>query len=276
MKLSLAFSPCPNDAFIFDAIANKKIDLEGLEFDILLEDVETLNHWALHGRTDITKLSYHAYAYVSSNYILLNSGSALGRGCGPLLISKDEIPKSKLEYCVIGIPGRLTTANLLLSLAFPSAITKKEMVFSEIEDALLRDEIDAGAIIHENRFTYEKKGLRKILDLGAHWEENYQAPIPLGAIAVKREFDTDMQKKIDRIIRRSLEHAFADPAGAMPYVREHAQAMEESVMQQHIQLYVNDFSLDLGTEGKEAIRKLYAEGQQKNIIPVLHEPIFLQ
>ncbi len=276
MKLTLAFSPCPNDAFIFDAIANKKIDLEGLEFDILLGDVETLNHWALHGRTDITKLSYHAYAYVSENYILLNSGSALGRGCGPLLISKDEIPKAKLEYCVIGIPGRLTTANLLLSLAFPSAITKKEMVFSEIEDALLHDEIDAGAIIHENRFTYEQKGLKKILDLGAYWEDNFHAPIPLGAIAVKRELDAALQKKIDRIIRRSLEHAFSDPAGTMPYVRMHAQAMEETVMQQHIALYVNDFSLDLGVEGKEAVKKLYAEALNKNIIKPLHEPIFLQ
>ncbi|MFI5172433.1 MAG: menaquinone biosynthesis family protein, partial [Chitinophagales bacterium] len=179
MKLTLGYSPCPNDTFIFDALAHHKIDTEGIEFEIIPADVETLNKYALHEELDISKLSYHAFAYVSKNYQLLTSGSALGRGVGPLLISKDDIPRSKLEFCLIGIPGRLTTANFLLSLAFPEAATKKEMVFSEIENALLSGAIDIGLIIHENRFTYAQKGLKKLIDLGEWWEKKFDLPIPL-------------------------------------------------------------------------------------------------
>ncbi|HRF78047.1 MAG TPA: 1,4-dihydroxy-6-naphthoate synthase, partial [Chitinophagales bacterium] len=178
MNLSIAYSPCPNDTFIFDALAHQKIDTEGLTFDIIHGDVETLNREAMDGKYDITKLSYHAFAYMSNHYQLLTAGSALGRGCGPLMISKDEIPRSKIEFCLIGIPGRLTTANFLMTLAFPEAATKKEMVFNEIENALLNDAIDIGLIIHENRFTYIHKGLKKIIDLGEWWEKKYQLPIP--------------------------------------------------------------------------------------------------
>ncbi|MBC8047002.1 MAG: 1,4-dihydroxy-6-naphthoate synthase [Fimbriimonadaceae bacterium] len=276
MKLTLGYSPCPNDAFIFDAIANKKIDTEGFEFDVMLEDVETLNEMALHETLDISKLSYHAYAYVSEKYILLTSGSALGRGCGPLLISKYKIPQTKIEYCVIGIPGKLTTANLLLSVAFPEALTKKGLIFSKIEDALLKDEIDAGVIIHENRFTFEKKGLQKIIDLGEYWENKYKLPIPLGGIAIKRNFDIDTQKRINRIVRNSVEFALQNPAQTMNYVKEHAQEMETSVMQQHIELYVNDFTVDLGEEGKNAVEKLYTIAQSKKIIPSVRYPLFVQ
>jgi len=276
MKLTLAYSPCPNDTFIFDALAHQKIDTEGLTFEIIHDDVESLNRNALEGNYDITKLSYHAYAYVSANYQLLTAGSALGRGCGPLMISKDDIPRSKIEFCLIGIPGKLTTANFLLSMAFPEAATKKEMVFNTIEDGLLNEVIDIGLIIHENRFTYLHKGLKKIIDLGEWWEQKYQLPIPLGGIVTRRDFDQDVKSKINRVLKRSVEYALANPAQTMEYVRAHAQEMEEAVMQQHIQLYVNDFSVDLGEEGKAAIEALYAVAGDKKIIPNMYYPIFVE
>ena len=275
MNLSIAYSPCPNDTFIFDALAHQKIDTEGLTFDIIHGDVETLNREAMDGKYDITKLSYHAFAYMSNQYQLLTAGSALGRGCGPLMISKDEIPRSKIEFCLIGIPGRLTTANFLMTLAFPEAATKKEMVFNEIENALLNDAIDIGLIIHENRFTYIHKGLKKIIDLGEWWEKKYQLPIPLGGIVTRRDFEPELQLKINRVLRRSVEFALANPAQTMQYVRDHAQEMDEQVMQQHIALYVNDFSVDLGEEGKAAINALYEVAAEKKIIPGMHYPLFV-
>lgn len=275
MKLSLGFSPCPNDTYIFDALAHQKIDTEGLEFDIVFADVETLNNNAHHEDLDITKLSYHAYAYMSRNYQLLTSGSALGRGCGPLLISKGEIPRSKIEFCLVGIPGKLTTANFLLSLAFPEAATKKEYVFSEIENALLSEAIDIGVIIHENRFTYQAKGLKKIIDLGEWWEKKYQLPIPLGGICVRRNFDTDLKQKINRVLKRSVEFAMNNPEQTMDFVRKHSQEMEEEVMKKHIQLYVNDFTIDLGAEGKNAVEKLYEVAMEKRIIGGMVYPLFV-
>lgn len=275
MNLSIAYSPCPNDTFIFDALAHQKIDTEGLTFDIIHGDVETLNREAMDGKYDITKLSYHAFAYMSNHYQLLTAGSALGRGCGPLMISKDEIPRSKIEFCLIGIPGRLTTANFLMTLAFPEAATKKEMVFNEIENALLNDAIDIGLIIHENRFTYIHKGLKKIIDLGEWWEKKYELPIPLGGIVTRRDFEPALQLKINRVVKRSVEFALANPAQTMAYVRDHAQEMDEQVMQQHIALYVNDFSVDLGEEGKAAITALYEVAADKKIIPGMHYPLFV-
>ncbi|MBK7035031.1 MAG: 1,4-dihydroxy-6-naphthoate synthase [Bacteroidetes bacterium] len=275
MKLSLGFSPCPNDTYIFDALAHQKIDTEGLEFDIVFADVETLNNNAHHEDLDITKLSYHAYAYMSRNYQLLTSGSALGRGCGPLLISKGEIPRSKIEFCLVGIPGKLTTANFLLSLAFPEAATKKEYIFSEIENALLSEAIDIGVIIHENRFTYQAKGLKKIIDLGEWWEKKYQLPIPLGGICVRRNFDTDLKQKINRVLKRSVEFAMKNPDQTMDFVRQHSQEMEEEVMKKHIQLYVNDFTVDLGAEGKNAVEKLYEVAMEKRIIGGMVYPLFV-
>ena len=275
MNLSIAYSPCPNDTFIFDALAHQKIDTEGLTFDIIHGDVETLNREAMDGKYDITKLSYHAFAYMSNQYQLLTAGSALGRGCGPLMISKDEIPRSKIEFCLIGIPGRLTTANFLMTLAFPEAENKKEMVFNEIENALLNDAIDIGLIIHENRFTYIHKGLKKIIDLGEWWEKKYQLPIPLGGIVTRRDFEPELQLKINRVVKRSVEFALANPAQTMQYVRDHAQEMDEQVMQQHIALYVNDFSVDLG--GRRIIKKktLYEVAAEKKIIPGMHYPLFV-
>ena len=248
MKLSLGFSPCPNDCFMFDAIVNKRIDLEGLEFSERLADVEALNKSAFAGEADVTKLSYHAYAYCAGNYVLLDAGSALGRNCGPLLISRRPISKAEVAagHLEIAIPGKYTTANFLLGLAFPAAEKKTELVFSAIEAALLNDEYDAGLIIHENRFTYEAKGLKKIIDLGEFWEGETGAPIPLGGIVINRSLPDEVKHTVNRVLRRSVEYAFANRAASLPFVRAHAQEMSEDVMYRHIDLYVNEYSVDLG------------------------------
>ena len=265
MKLTLGFSPCPNDTFIFDALINKKIDTEGLEFDAMLEDVETLNQWALQGKLDITKLSFPAFFQSLDKYVLLNSGSALGKGVGPLLISENEQEISNVELSSIAIPGLNTTANMLLGFAFPYARNKKPMLFSEIEDAILAGKTDLGVIIHENRFTYQQKGLHKVMDLGEYWENKMKMPIPLGGIAVKRNIDAEIQKKIDNLIRKSLEYAFTNYPLITDYVKKHSQTMSEDVMRQHIELYVNDYSVDLGDEGKKAISVLYKTFHQLNL-----------
>ena len=245
MKLSLGFSPCPNDTFIFDALIHHKIDTEGLDFEVFYDDVETLNQKAMRGELDITKLSYHAFAYVADKYVLLDAGSALGFGVGPLLICKDdpETLRSKLtthnSQLTIGIPGKYTTANFLLGLAFPNATNKVELVFSDIEDAVLDGRIDVGLIIHENRFTYQDKGLKKIIDLGDYWEKQTGCAIPLGGIVANRNLPLDIQHKINRILRRSVEFAFQNPKSGLEFIRSHAQEMSEEVMYKHIELYVN-------------------------------------
>jgi len=265
MKLTLGFSPCPNDTFIFDALINKKIDTEGLEFDVMLEDVETLNQWALQGKLDITKLSFPAFFQSLDKYVLLNSGSALGKGVGPLLISENEQEISNVELSSIAIPGLNTTANMLLGFSIPYARDKKPMLFSEIEDAILAGKTDLGVIIHENRFTYQQKGLHKVMDLGEYWEDKMKMPIPLGGIAVKRNIDAEIQKKIDTLIRNSLEYAFTNYPLITDYVKKHSQTMSEDVMRQHIELYVNNYSVDLGVEGKKAISVLYKTFHQLNL-----------
>lgn len=258
MKLTLGFSPCPNDTFIFDALVNKKIDTEGLEFDVVLEDVETLNQWSFEGKLDITKLSYPAFFQNLDKYVLLNSGAALGKGVGPLLISKSEggKAKSEVENSTIALPGKNTTANLLFSFAYPEAKNRKYMIFSAIENAVLNNETDLGVIIHENRFTFQQRGLHKVTDLGEYWEEKMNAPIPLGGIALKRSIDRSLGLKVDKLIRKSIEFAFGNYPMITDYVKEHSQEMSEYVMKQHIDLYVNNFSIDLGTDGKKAIETL--------------------
>jgi 1,4-dihydroxy-6-naphthoate synthase len=257
MKLRLGFSPCPNDTFIFDALVNHKIDTGGLEFEVYLEDVETLNQWTAEGRLDVTKLSFPALFRNVSIYTILSSGSALGKGVGPLLISKEKVEIEQVSNLSIAIPGENTTANFLLSFAFSNAQNRTPILFSSIEDAVLQNKVDLGLIIHENRFTYQQKGLLKVLDLGEYWEKKTGLPIPLGCIAVKRSMDKDIQKQLDKMIRKSLEYAFAHYPEISPYVEMHAQEMDKSVMRQHIDLYVNNFSLQLGEEGKAAIKQLY-------------------
>jgi 1,4-dihydroxy-6-naphthoate synthase len=277
MKLSLGFSPCPNDCFMFDAIVNRRIDLEGLEFSIRMADVEALNKAAFAGRADVTKLSYHAYAYCARDYVLLDAGSALGRNCGPLLISKRSIAVEEVAAgtLAIAIPGRYTTANFLLGLAFPAALNKSELLFSDIEAAVLDGRFDAGLIIHENRFTYEAKGLKKIIDLGEFWEGETGAPIPLGGIVVNRSLPGEVQRAVNRVLRRSVEYAFAHRAASLPFVREHAQEMSEEVMYRHIDLYVNAYSVDLGVEGKRAVELLFARAAGTGIIPDVKQSLFI-
>jgi 1,4-dihydroxy-6-naphthoate synthase len=259
LKLSLGFSPCPNDTFIFDALVNKKIDTEGLEFEAVLADVETLNQWALEGKLDITKLSFPAFFRSLTNYSLLHAGSAIGKGVGPLLItdSQQEITADEINQASIALPGIHTTANLLFSFAYPEATDKKFMVFSEIENALTNKEIDLGVIIHENRFTYQQKGLKKIKDLGEYWEERMELPLPLGGIAINQSVKRSLAIKVNGLIRKSLEFAFSNYPVIPEYVKQHSQTMSEEVMRQHIDLYVNNYTLDLGEDGKLAIETLH-------------------
>lgn len=284
MKLTLGFSPCPNDTFIFDAMVHQKIDTEGLSFEVSYEDVETLNHKTFKEELDISKLSFHAYAYAIENYVLLDSGSALGFGVGPLLICNsnpimDVALKSNetdaFSDLRVAIPGKYTTANFLLGLAFPKLKNKILKVFSEIEPALLNNEVDLGLIIHENRFTYQEKGLIKIMDLGDFWEKETGCPIPLGGIVIRRDLDDEVKEKVNRILKRSVAYAFEHPKSGIDFIRKHAQEMSEEVMYKHIQLYVNEYSLDLGFIGKQAVQTMFEKALSLNLIPRTKKTLFL-
>lgn len=282
MQLTLGFSPCPNDTFIFDALIHHKIDTEGLTFKVSFDDVETLNQKALNAELDITKLSFHAFSYMTKNYALLDAGSALGFGVGPLLIcSKDrtseieERIKKQDKTLKVAIPGKLTTANFLMSVAYPWLESKQEIVFSEIEDKVLQNEVDLGLIIHENRFTYQLRGLHKIMDLGSYWENFSGCAIPLGGIVIKRILPLDVQQKVNRILRKSVEYAFAHPNSGKEFIREHAQAMDEEVMYKHIELYVNKYTIDLGAEGRKAINMLFDIAAENEIIPALENELYV-
>jgi len=275
MRLTLGFSPCPNDTFIFDAMVHGRIDTEGLEFDYFLTDVEELNRKAMSSDVDITKISYHAYAYVAQNYIILDAGSALGHRNGPLLITKHKVGISELPSMRVAIPGRYTTANLIFSIAWPGISNKKEYLFSKIEDALLKNEVDAGLIIHETRFTYYRKGLHKLADMGEYWETLTGLPIPLGAIVIKRNIPDDIALKVNRIVRKSLEYAYKDSFASYDFVSGNAREMDSTVMNNHIKLYVNDYTLNLGCKGREAITELFRIAGEKGVIPSLPDRIFL-
>ncbi len=256
MRFTLGFSPCPNDTYIFDALVNRKIDTGDFEFDVHLEDVQTLNEGAIAGKSDFSKISYGVLPLVFDNYVLLNSGGALGRGVGPLLIVKPETSGEEIENGKIAIPGENTTAHLLFSMAYPNAKHKVFMPFNEIEDAVLNGAVNAGVIIHENRFTYESKGLRKLVDLGNFWEEKTEFPIPLGGIVARRNIDPEVIKKVDQLIKKSVEYAQQNYFFDLPdFIKNNAQEMDERVMWQHIRLYVNNFSVELEAEGREAVKK---------------------
>lgn len=275
MKLTLGFSPCPNDTFIFDALVNNKIDTRGLQFDVVLDDVQKLNEWAVTGQLDITKLSYGVLPLVLDKYILLNSGSALGRGVGPLLIQKPELRHKKIEDCSIALPGENTTAHLLFSLAYPNAKNKTFLRYNEVEDFVVAGK-GLGVIIHENRFTYAAKGLEKITDLGEYWEKETGLPIPLGGIVAKRSVDRQVAVQVDELIKESIGYAYRHHHAVLAsYVKTHAQEMSEDVMQQHIGLYVNDFSVALGKEGKQAVKKLLGVFKQANPGVRIAETIFI-
>lgn len=274
-KLSLGFSPCPNDTFIFFAMLHHRIDTEGLHFEVVMEDVEALNRHAFAGDIDVTKLSYHAFAHLTHRYALLDAGSALGNNCGPLLVARQPMTPDEINAARIAIPGNMTTANFLLGLAYPEATNKFECLFSDIEDAVLDGRADAGLIIHENRFTYQEKGLVKLRDLGEYWESTTGLPIPLGGIVVRRDLPHDVQEKMNRVMRRSVAYAFAHPEETADYVRAHAQAMEPAVMKAHIDLYVTAFTEDLGPQGRHAVRRMFQMASEKGIMPDYNENFFI-
>jgi 1,4-dihydroxy-6-naphthoate synthase len=277
MTLTLGFSPCPNDCFMFDAMVHRRIDLEGLDFDVRMADIEALNAAAFAGGVDITKLSFHAFAYCADDYVLLDAGSALGRNCGPLLISQRPISPEEVAAgdLRIAIPGKYTTANFLLSLAFPRATDKSECLFSDIEAGVLEGRFDAGLIIHENRFTYADRGLKKIIDLGEFWESATGAAIPLGGIVISRRLPADVRQRVNRVMRRSVEYAFANRDASLPFVRANAQAMSDEVMYKHIDLYVNEYSVDLGVDGRRAVEVLFERARNSGVIPEMKEDLFL-
>ena len=264
MKFTLGFSPCPNDTFIFDALVNKKIDTGDVEIEPVLEDVETLNELALEGILDITKLSFPAFFAVAEEYALLDAGSAMGMGVGPLLVSKKNklFTLEEINQSPIAIPGVHTTANFLLSHAFPDAKNKVPMLFSAIEDAVLSGKTNLGVLIHENRFTYREKGLIKQMDLGEAWEKETKMPLPLGGIAIKKEYGPAIAMNIEKLIRMSIDNARQAYPGLPDYVKQHAQTMSEEVMRKHIDLYVNDYSVSLGAAGKKAVETLYGVYQR--------------
>lgn len=273
--IKIGYSPCPNDTFIFDALVHNKIDTRGFQFEPVLEDVEKLNQMAFRNELDVTKLSFHAYAQVNSDYQLLTAGSALGNGVGPLFIARKSSSNPELDFTSVAIPGKNTTANFLFSIFYPNVKVKKEMIFSAIEYAVISGETDAGVIIHENRFTYEQKGLVKIADLGELWEKSTGQAIPLGGIAVRRNFPSEIKSQINQLVKESVEFAFKHPDESVDYVCAHAQEMDPSVRQKHIDLYVNQYSIDLGEKGKDAIRLLFSKGKETGMLKAELKDLFV-
>lgn len=283
MKLTLGFSPCPNDTFIFDALVNNKIDTGGLSFDVVMDDVQSLNEMAIGGKLDITKISYGSLPLILDQYVVLSTGSALGKGVGPLLIAPFELPSPAVKQCVVAIPGRHTTAHILFSLAFPDATNKVFMRYDEIENFVLSNNgsleniqsVKLGVIIHENRFTYQDKGLVKQTDLGNFWETETKLPVPLGGIVANRNLPDDIKLKVQALIRKSLEYSYAHGKELSSFIKNNAQEMSPDVMQMHIDLYVNEFSMDLGADGKKAVKKFLQVHSAINKIPIEEEKIFL-
>ncbi len=264
MKIQLAFSPCPNDTFMFDALVHGRIDTSPFTFEVTLADIAELNKLAASGEIDMLKVSYAAYAQLQDQFTLLDAGSALGFGVGPLLISKEPLTREALiaGNLSVAIPGRSTTANLLLNFFAPKIQNRVEYVFHDIMPAIERGEVAAGVIIHENRFTYQNHGLRLIQDLGTYWENKTGAPIPLGGIIVRKSLGAEKIAKLETLMRESVAYAFAHPDASKQYVAEHAQEMDPEVMQQHIDLYVNEYSLSLGKVGRKGVETLLAEAQK--------------
>ncbi|OQY18244.1 MAG: 1,4-dihydroxy-6-naphthoate synthase [Desulfobacteraceae bacterium 4572_35.1] len=274
--LTLGYSPCPNDTFIFNALIHQLVPCKGIKFEERLEDVETLNRLAMSGVLDLTKISYHAFGHLRERYLLLHSGGALGRGCGPLLIANKPGTMANLRDSTVLIPGELTTANLLLQLHESGIHNTRSIPFEQIIPALSRGEAEAGVIIHESRFTYQQHGLHQILDLGQWWEELTGLPIPLGGILARRDLDPQVTNRIDQALRASVIYAQQHPQAAKSYIHTHAQELSDQVTNDHIQLYVNDFSLDLGDEGVAAVKELLARAQHRGLIPECNLPLFAE
>jgi len=273
-ELTLGFSPCPNDTFMFYPLVHGLVDTEGLSYREQLEDVETLNRLALAGELDVSKVSYHALGHIRDDYALLRAGSALGRGCGPLLVAADRIDPAGLRGRTIAVPGNYTTAKLLLRLFDPTLTDFVVMPFNEIMEAVLSGSVDAGLIIHESRFTYQGFGLHKLLDLGEWWEAETGLPIPLGGIVARRSLGAETIAAVERALKAGVGYARSHPNEAARYIGEHAQEMSPEVCAAHIGLYVNDFSADLGEEGIRAITCLLQRAEEAGLIPASGTPLF--
>jgi len=272
-KFSLGYSPCPNDTFIFYALAHKKVR-GSLEFSETLRDVETLNRMARRSELDVSKVSFNAFGHLREDYCLLRSGSALGRGCGPLIVAKKKINIPELAEKTIAIPGKMTTAYLLLQLFDPGITKVVEMPFDRIMNAVSLGTVDAGLIIHEGRFTYSKYDLVQLIDLGEWWERETGLPIPLGAIVAKRSLGAEVINEVDRMLKKSVEYAFANRSMTCGYVREHAQELDDEVIEQHIRLYVNDYTLDIG-DGAAAVEELIKRAEELHLVPHSEKHIFI-
>ena len=273
--ISLAISPCPNDTFMFWALLHKQVNTFNLTINVTFMDIEQLNRAATEHEFDVIKISYAHYPKVSNAYQLLTSGSALGFGNGPLLVSRRRIYPDEVSHLRIAIPGTDTTANMLLTIAYPEATNKKEYLFSDIEEVVLSDEADAGLLIHETRFTYKQKGLHKILDLGEYWEKTSSMPLPLGGIAVRRNLPNDIKQKLNVALKDSVVYAMQNPDLPNNFVKLHAQEMDIDVCRKHIGLYVNDFSIDLGDNGKQAVDFLFEKGVAAKFFTIITQPVFV-
>ncbi|GAB4266889.1 MAG: 1,4-dihydroxy-6-naphthoate synthase [Deferrisomatales bacterium] len=273
-RLTLGYSPCPNDTFLFYALVHGRVDTEGYSFEPVLEDVETLNRWALEGRLAMTKASYGVVGEVGARYWCLRSGGALGRGCGPLVVARSPGSLEAAARGRVAVPGLHTTANLLLDLRVGRPVQRVSMVFHEVMPAVARGEVDAGVIIHEGRFTYREHGLHALEDLGAWWEGATGLPIPLGGILLRRDLEGVDPAAVDRVLRRSVEYALAHPDEPLDYVRRHAQELSAPVIREHIRLYVNAFSVDLGEEGLRAVEVLLERGARVGSLPRWQGPLF--
>lgn len=273
-KITIGYSPCPNDTFIFDAMVNGRIETGEFIFEPVLRDVEELNRMAGRGLLDITKISVGAYPGVSEHYSILEAGGALGKGVGPLLVSRSSETNTSSADLKVAIPGTHTTANLLLSVFFPHLKNKTEVLFSEIENRVLSGEFDLGLLIHEGRFTYQKKGLYKHHDLGELWETKMNVSLPLGCIGASRRMSASDSRRISELISNSIRHAYRFPEQGKEYIKAHAQEMDEEVIRQHINLYVNEFSITLGQQGKKAIELLLSKGYEAGLLPKAVQPVF--
>ncbi|MBP8645605.1 MAG: 1,4-dihydroxy-6-naphthoate synthase [Syntrophobacteraceae bacterium] len=272
--LILGFSPCPNDTFIFRALAEGSIDSPSFAFKTLLADVEVLNKKARRQELDVTKVSASAVLHLLDDYWMLRAGGAMGRGCGPLVVARTPLSIQELRHKILAIPGKYTTANLLLRLQGSHEGPVIELPFDRIMPKVAAGEVDAGLIIHEGRFTYPTLGLKLVLDLGAWWESQRGLPLPLGVIMIRRSLGPEVAATVEETIRQSLEYTREHAREAWPYIRSHAQEMEESVIRRHIEMFVNEFSLDLGEEGEQAIRALLKEAAHLENIPFPDKPLF--
>ena len=273
-RLSLGYSPCPNDTFIFYALVHGRLP-QAPPFEEVLEDIESLNSMAAREELDVVKVSFHALGHFLDRYSLLRSGGALGRGCGPLVVAAKEMDPGELASATIAIPGRLTTAALLLRLFLPETGELVEIPFDRIMGAVADGEVAAGVIIHESRFTFAEYGLHKVVDLGEWWEESTGHPIPLGGIAARRALGPELVARIESNLRESLKYAYANPDDVRGYVAQHAQEMEMEVMDAHIDLYVNDYTVDYGRDGEAAIADLMGRARAAGIVPSVDFPLFL-